>query len=187
MDFDTDRGAKLTIKPPAWMADVQMKDRMYALADHYIMQWDVAVTRHHGELVPQAKVYIDGEMHRHHGFIVDRNSWDGAHCEICRAANQREFEARTKRPVKQEDVPRISYELTIQRRVFPRRLIDVPLPVPRNSNPRIQKKWAKRAAGKTTKGYQTEEVQVRMTKTALNVIRKEVSVREARARRRGQS
>lgn len=151
------------------------------LTEHYVRQWDALVTAHHGEVQIRALLTIDGQVHRHEGFIV-ANSFGHRDCDTCYAANKREFRRVTS---KSKDLPVAwRYELEIVRRTTPRVLIDVPLPVPTNRNPRIQKKWAKRAAGLTTKGYQTETILVSMSKLALNVIRKALAERAALERRR---
>lgn len=164
--------------PPTMFPDVHGSVR-----DCYTDQWDELVTKHHGEIQPIIKVWIDRQLHKHDGFINHRDV-PGEQCEYCRAASERERKARTSKPFDPKAVPLIGYELSIERRVYPRERIDVPLPVPRNSNPRIQKKWAKQAAGKTAIGYRTEEIDVQMSKMALTHIRHVVSERDALARRR---
>lgn len=152
------------------------------LTEHYVRQWDELVTAHHGEVQMRATVFIDGQFHRHEGYIVANAFGRHRECHECYSANKREMHRVTS---KSKDLPAMwRYELEIVRRASPRVLIDVPFPAPRNRNPRIEKKWAKRAAGLTAKGYQTETIRVSLTKLALNVIRKELSERDARARHR---
>ena len=154
----------------------------YELTEHYVRQWDELVTAHHGEVQVRATVFIDGQCHRHEGYIVANAFGRHRDCGECYVANKREMDRVLS---KSKELPAMwRYELEIVRRASPRVLIDVPLPVPRNRNPRIQKKWAKRAEGLTTKGYQTETIRVSLSKLALNVIRKELSERDAFNRRR---
>jgi hypothetical protein len=157
---------------------------LYKARDEYLKQWDELVTKHHGEVqFATVKVWIDSQMHKHAGFLNHRDV-PGQYCEYCRAASERERKARTAKPFDPKALPLIGYELSIERRVFPRERIDVPLPTPHNRNPRIQKKWAKQAAGKTTIGYLTEEIAVQMSKNALNHVRRVVTERDALARHR---
>jgi hypothetical protein len=184
LDFDFD------LEPPkahVRIHRIKMPSSMFrsddhsAIARYYVKQWDEFVTAHHGEVQLRCTVFVDGQPHKHEGFVIHHDSASREHyCEYCYAANKREFESRTARPYDHKKTPMIGYELEVERRVFPRERIDVlfPVPVPRTRNARIQKKWAKRAAGLTTVGYRTETVALQLSKGALFRIRKAVGERE---------
>lgn len=152
-----------------------------AIKRSYIEQWDKHVTTHHGKVLMKADVYVDGVKHCHRTYVVDHLS----ECDYCASANRREFKMRTAPNVNREELPKIRFVLYVERRTFPRQRIEVPMiaPTHRKGNARIQKKWNKKVMGKTVPGYRTEIRQISMTKFAMNVLRKELSEREARARR----
>lgn len=186
MDFDFDYQEDDTpihrIKSHGMMFRSNDRD---AVDSVYLEQWDKFVTAHRGEVQDRVTVFVDGQPHEHEGFVfasvLRRND-----CEYCYAANKREVESRTARPYDYKKTPIIGYQLEIVRRIFPRERISVPLPVPvpRTRNARIQKKWAKRAAGLTAISYRTETVALQLSKGALWRIRKALGDREALARRK---
>lgn len=158
-----------------------------AAADrHTLQQWDDLVTAHRGEVQERAVVWIDGERHEHEGYVIARDYSLDHHCAQCYDVTRRERELHGFRGHLAKAPPRVVYELEIVRRATPRVRIAVPLPVPvpRTNSVRIRKKWAKRAAGKTTWVYRTETIHIQISKSALWRLRKELAEREAFARHR---
>jgi len=162
--------------PPVIRFDI---DSRRAADENVRQQWAALVDDQHGGVLLGAKVFIDGKPHYHKDYVVARAHSLHEHCDLCYAVSRKEHELRGFRG-HLADVPRMAYELEVVRRTTPRqrKLVPLPVPVPRTNSARIRKKWAKRAAGKTAWAYVTETIHIQMSKGTLQAIQRAYVERE---------